>query len=184
LLLIISIISLLLIGVYFAFQLKWQEEFSYFFGYGDIIILFSFGISSLLIDCLISNLKKKNYNVFTKINKEKISLLKTELGQEKLNKLEITSSLTFGVSFVLLIFFLLIGVNKFEQYQLNKNGKEILIEITQIKKGPKGHKLAYFEYTHNGLKYGKELFLNEKVKNEKYLIIYSKNHPRIVNWAE
>lgn len=185
---LISAISLILIGIYIGYKLYWTEKIygTLTNGSSDVFVFFLFGISALFLSVFISKAKNYPVNIFTKIDKKKRLKIIEKIGNEQYNSFEKKNALTFAFIFLFLFIIIYIkGFSTFENYQLKKNGKRIDVKIIEIRNGPKGNKVAHFEFKHNESNIKKELYLKDYQKEgEYYPIVYSLNDPRIIRWVE
>ncbi len=148
-----------------------------------VISFFSFGGASLLISNFITKFlfakNQSNYSIFL-IDQVKLEQLIKEIGIEKYRNIKVKNSILFISLFIILGASTFKTLTLYENYQLNKFGKIVVITIQNKSKNQKGFEITTVKYLNNKT----ELYLDNYRIGDKRKLIYSMNKPEIAKWLD
>ncbi|WP_131725558.1 MULTISPECIES: hypothetical protein [unclassified Chryseobacterium] len=145
-------------------------------GFSWIAILY---LTILIIRKLIIKIKTQNF--IGPIDLISNGMYQNEIGIKQATKFKNSMTLIAFPIFILTIIVFITSMNRYEIYELKKNGEMEKIKVKEIRNDIKHNQYIYFDYNidknSTNLRNGKNL----KVGDEVY-IVYSRNNPKIINY--
>ena len=174
----IANLCLIFLGVFIAFKVTWTKGPEAFLAIVAFVLVF--GCSGALAIALTKLIVPTNPS-FDENNWK--TFVKNE-GKVKAGLIVFTCLSFFLTACSGAVYLYLVSVKKYEHYQLSNFGQTQKVLIKDIRYKGKGTPLAFFDYQAKGNLYTNDLAPKQFNIGDSALIIFSKENPDIVKWAD
>lgn len=177
-------ILLILLGAFIAFKVWWTNDDSRYLG---IVSFFLIGVGSLLLSISLTRMImpiKADFSFSILADKKKYQILKNTIGSTKIKIINASYISLFLLLFGTTAYGLIASLNKYEENQFKTFGELQKVKINDIRYKGKGTPYAFFDFYLDGKKYSNNLSPKNYNIGDSATIIFSTNHPDLVEWAE